>query len=235
MKKLTQTIMIDDKDMKILIPPDKLSTWNSAAIERAAMQIEGSRKFKLFASQMKQAKSVTINVVNTCPTSVTEMDGNRREKTPPPVERKSPTGRFDDLNPEQKTAYNAQVRAARKAVDDGILEPVAGADGELKTNMQGKYAPCVLLPNANQSLKTCPLVDGVARCGHYPDQCPENSKTSEKARCNTQRAPSLKHQSQSVAALAAVTKRLMDRYDNDPDASTDEELDSIKADLQTLM
>ena len=108
---------------------------------------------------------------------------------------------------------------------DGILEPVAGADGELKTNMQGKYAPCVLLPNANQSLKTCPLVNGVARCGHYPDQCPENSKTSEKGRCNTQRAPS----KASVSALAAVTKRLMDRYDNDSDASTDEELDSIKA------
>ena len=42
-------------------------------------------------------------------------------------------------------------------------------------------------------------------------------------------------QTAKVAALAEITKRMVARYDNDSDASSDEELNAIKQDLQSLM
>ena len=146
------------------------------------MQIEGSRRFKLLSQMKSKSVTTSVNSVNTSPSSVVnavlpEVQG---PNLPSYKSSNLSTGSYDDLTEEQQNLYNSKVNAARAAVSNGTLQPVEAGDGHLKVNARGKYAPCILMPNANSALKTCPLVNGVARCGHYPDQCPLSCVTASR-------------------------------------------------------
>ena len=144
-----------------------------------------------------------------------------------------PTGDYDMCTHEQQELYKVQVAAARKAVKAGLLQPVPAGDGNLKCNKFGALATCVLLPNADKNLQTCPLVEGVPRCGHYPDQCPLNGKVNVIGKKKTQRAQSNKA-NEKIAALVQLAEVVTSWGDADMDPDEKQKLTTIKETLAKL-